>query len=247
MKRDRLFPLAVLLFAAPLVFVTASHAQRAARSSSPIRAVATTHRGATTMASPLRSRRNSPTQGGVFNNGFSNGLGNVNFFAPNALGPNGINLVTNQDIGIEAAIDPATQLRLATASRFGRGSTGFFPGGYYFLDGGGAYALPQDYAEGDQSAQQQQPQQQQPIVMMQAPAQQQAPEANEQSLPDAGQFTLVLRDGSQIEAIAFTHMKDRIIYITREGTRRTLAFNDLDTDATIRLNQERGTPLQLPL
>lgn len=35
-------------------------------------------------------------------------------------------------------------------------------------------------------------------------------------------------------------------YITRDGTRRTLAFSDLDADVTVRVNQERGTPLQLP-
>jgi hypothetical protein len=51
----------------------------------------------------------------------------------------------------------------------------------------------------------------------------------------------------QIEAVAFTHMKDRIVYVTRDGSRRTIALSDLDGDATVRLNQERGTPLQLPL
>ena len=67
------------------------------------------------------------------------------------------------------------------------------------------------------------------------------------ALPDAGQFTLVLHDGKQIEAVAFTRMKDKIVYIAVDGSRRTIALSELDADATIRVNQERGTPLQLPL
>jgi hypothetical protein len=42
-------------------------------------------------------------------------------------------------------------------------------------------------------------------------------------------------------------MNDRIIYVTNDGSRRTIALNEIDTNATIRLNQERGTPLELPL
>ncbi len=40
-------------------------------------------------------------------------------------------------------------------------------------------------------------------------------------------------------------MKDHIVYITADGTRRTIAVTDLDSDATVRVNQERGTTLQL--
>jgi hypothetical protein len=64
---------------------------------------------------------------------------------------------------------------------------------------------------------------------------------------DEGEFTLVLRDGSRVSALAFTHASDKIIYISPDGDRRTLASADLDADATVRVNQERGTPLQLPL
>jgi hypothetical protein len=66
-------------------------------------------------------------------------------------------------------------------------------------------------------------------------------------LPDVGQFTLVLRNGSQIQAVAFTRSNDKIVYITVEGSRRTIAVADLDSDATLRVNQERGTPLQFPM
>jgi hypothetical protein len=42
-------------------------------------------------------------------------------------------------------------------------------------------------------------------------------------------------------------MKDRIVYITRDGNRKSVLLSELDEDATVRLNQERGTPLQMPL
>jgi len=66
-------------------------------------------------------------------------------------------------------------------------------------------------------------------------------------LPDEGQFTLVLNDGRWIEAVAFTHSNDTIVYITAAGSRYTIAANELDSDSTLRVNQERGTPLQSPL
>ena len=64
-------------------------------------------------------------------------------------------------------------------------------------------------------------------------------------LPDVGSFTLVLHDGKQIQAVAFSRIKDRIAYITPDGARRTIEAVDLDSDATVRVNQDRGTPLEL--
>ncbi len=75
-----------------------------------------------------------------------------------------------------------------------------------------------------------------------APEQQQAA-----PLPDVGSFTLVMRDGTQVDALAFTRAQDKIIYITPDGGRRTVAVSDIDGDSTERINEERGTPLQLPL
>jgi hypothetical protein len=190
----------------------------------------------------------------------------------------------NRDLDIKAFIDPATQVRIATAERRLRHSprvgTG---GGFYVLDGGGAYAIPDDSSgdvnadpgeaagqaqQGDdQGTQGQQAQQsqgtrgqgsqgsRQPIIIIQQAAQQPAGEssgaatAEEDAAPlrDVGQFTLVTRDGMEIEAVAFTRVKDKIVYITSEGARYTIALRDLDSDETVRVNQERGTPLQLPL
>jgi hypothetical protein len=58
---------------------------------------------------------------------------------------------------------------------------------------------------------------------------------------------LVLQSGKQIEAMAFTRASDRIIYIAADGSRHTMAVTDLNSEATVRINQERGTPLELPL
>jgi hypothetical protein len=152
----------------------------------------------------------------------------------------------NQDLGIKALIDPATQARLAVAERLRR-ETRFAPG-FFLIDGGGSYAVPVD-AE-------QQPQAQQPVIVVQQPAPQEAapqeayePQPTEAAapLPDEGEFTLVLRNGKQFQAAAFTRLNDKIVYITPEGGRRTVALGDLDSDATLRINQERGSPLQLPL
>ncbi len=75
-----------------------------------------------------------------------------------------------------------------------------------------------------------------------------APERQEAApLPDVGSFTLVMRDGTQVDALAFTRAQDKIIYITPDGGRRTVSASDIDSDSTSRVNEERGTPLQLPL
>jgi len=160
----------------------------------------------------------------------------------------------DRDLGIKAAIDPATQWRLAIAERLLRENRGFAGTGGYILDGGGYYAAPEESASAEPAAAAPAPQPQ--IIVVQAPpANQQAaaPAAADESqaqqppLPDVGEFTLVLRDGTKIHAVAFTRKSDSIVYITADGSRRTLAAADLDAAATERVNQERGTPLNLSL
>ena len=73
-------------------------------------------------------------------------------------------------------------------------------------------------------------------------------EAEQQEpLPDVGTLTLVLRDGARLDVVAFTMTQGQVIYITPEGRRLTISAEILDADATQRVNQERGTPMQLPL
>lgn len=157
----------------------------------------------------------------------------------------------NKDLNIKAAIDPATQLALKEAARFGCSSFG--AGGYILWDGGAYAPVEQVEEEPQESTQAPQPQ----VIVVQVPAATQpAPakvptttqsEEEQAPLPDIGQFTLVMRDGTQLKAAAFTRSDDQIIYITPDGMRHTMAVIDLDTDATLRLNSERGSQLQLSL
>jgi hypothetical protein len=161
--------------------------------------------------------------------------------------------------------------RMRRVPRLGNGGFYLLDGGAYAIpeDPNGAINADQDAQTSDQQMQDQeglsgqelaghrqteqqaQQQEQQPIISIQQPA----VEANNamiaqedvDPLPDEGEFTLVLRSGREIEAVAFTRVNDKIIYITSGGSRRTLALADVDSEATVRLNQERGTPLQLPL
>jgi hypothetical protein len=81
-----------------------------------------------------------------------------------------------------------------------------------------------------------------------APRSPELQEAEQQEpLPDVGTLTLVLRDGSRLDVVAFTMTQGQVIYITPEGRRLSIAAEIFDADATQRVNQERGTPMQLPL
>jgi hypothetical protein len=246
MRGKHRFPfLAVLVLASPLLGPSAALAQQGARvaGAQMVSSGNSSARVAIVRPGPNRARTTdsflsmSPFGGSQI---LSPGLGSSFEF-----------LGGNEDLGIKAAIDPATQWRLAVAERLLRDERhSRLLGGYYLLDGGGAYVAPAESVEGGQPGESQQPQ---VIVLEQAPVPQPAaqpqPESGRVSAspPDEGEFTLVLHDGKHIQAVAFTRMKDRIVYIGPDGGRRSIAPGDLDPDATVRINQERGTPLQLPL
>ncbi len=151
----------------------------------------------------------------------------------------------NQNLDVRALIDPVTQLRLRQAERLARETPFISPIFFPAFDSGEPVVLEQP---------QQQPPQviivQQPVAIQPAPqadAEERALAAPQAPLPDAGEFILVMRSGSQISAIAFTQQDNRIVYITRQGVRRAVPLDQLDTAATVRINEERGTPLQFPL
>lgn len=68
---------------------------------------------------------------------------------------------------------------------------------------------------------------------------------------EADELVFIRRDGSLLFAVAFTTRPAaaaegaRIVYITREGHRRSVALSELDLDATREMNEARGTTLHL--
>lgn len=149
----------------------------------------------------------------------------------------------NQNLGERAFTDPATQEQLALEERLLQ-STPAFGGVIPFL--GGGYAEPAVEPEPPQPT----------VIVLQQPAAPaeaaSAPSAarpaeGQAPLPDVGEFVLVLHNGNQIKAVAFTRQQDQIIYITKDGVRDAFPAADLDTARTKRLNQQHGTPLQLSL
>lgn len=161
----------------------------------------------------------------------------------------------NRDLPLKAIVDPVTQLEIAQAKRLLRNGGGQFSGAY-ILGGGYGYYMPEETNEpspapatdeeiqaGPEATESTQPR---VIVLQQkapaSPTQESAPPI----IPDQAPLTLVLRDGQKIKAIAFTAVDAKIVYITPDGARKTIDAADLDSAATVRLNQENGTPLQLP-
>jgi hypothetical protein len=61
------------------------------------------------------------------------------------------------------------------------------------------------------------------------------------------EFVLVRKDGQEIFAVAFSAREGRIIYVTREGLRRSVALAELDREATRLRNEERGAEVRLPI
>ncbi|HVB86396.1 MAG TPA: hypothetical protein VNK23_06995 [Candidatus Dormibacteraeota bacterium] len=156
----------------------------------------------------------------------------------------------NSDLGIEAVIDPETEWRLAVAERVARTSSGFGAGGYYLLDGGGDYILPAEPAA-DQPSESSQPGQPTVIVLQEQakpqPAADEAPAVAPQPatpLPNVSNFTLVLQNGTKIQAIAFTRMGDKIVYIAADGSRHTISASELNPSATEQLNAASGMQLR---
>jgi hypothetical protein len=232
---------------------TVAQAQRAALGSAGVAAPrasvgrARTLRGRVPAASRPAARRSAAiteSDSGISASGFS-GIAATGAFG--LLTPSlGFNFgAANQDLWIKAAIDPATQWRLFDRQRFSRNEG--FGAGFYLLDGSAYYEPPAEPSETDQTAAQEQSAPTETESAEAQPAEEQPASEAAAPVEDVGQFVLVLRNGTQLQAVAFTRANDHIVYVTSDGFRRTLALSDLDTDATIRINQERGTPLQILL
>lgn len=90
-----------------------------------------------------------------------------------------------------------------------------------------------------------------PVISVKQPVQIDRPASNSSPAlvdpPDDGQFTLVMRNGEKIQAFAFTHRKNNIVYVGLDGATGAIAVEDFDFQATIEINQERGVSIRLSL
>ena len=203
--------------------------------------------------SPIRPRtvvpqtQNVPVNSAFFGGGFSGGTIQDLFGYPvPGLGFDYTNFgALNSNLGVRALIDPVTQQEIALALRIRAVTGGGVNTGFFYPFGGAPIVMETPIA-----APQPEAPAPAPIVVVAPPAAQPAPQvqpaAQEQPLPDPGEFVLVQRDGRLLFAVAFTGEPGRIIYVTKEGLRRTIALSQLDVDATLRMNEERGTSIQLP-
>lgn len=153
----------------------------------------------------------------------------------------------NGNLGVRALIDPVTQQEIALALRLRGYSYGYGGYPYFFSPFGGSPIVMETPAV---SAPEQDAPAPAPVIVVPPPAAQ-APsqarsDAEELPLPDPGEFVLVQRDGRLLFAVAFTGEPGRLIYVTKEGLRRSVSLEQLDVDATLRMNEERGTAIQLP-
>jgi hypothetical protein len=151
----------------------------------------------------------------------------------------------NGNLGVRALIDPVTQAQIALALRLQAAAAPVSP--FLFSGFGGVPIVMESPAPVIVV-------QQAPVPAPQAPAEEPRPAVTVTQSPivpqepprDAGEFVLVQRDGRLLFAVGFTAEPGRVVYVTREGLRRTIRLEQLDVDATLRMNEERGTSIQLP-
>lgn len=151
----------------------------------------------------------------------------------------------NRNLGIRALIDPATQLQLALARQILR-ETPFFPFVPAFpFNSAGVVVVPQPQVV---ILQQPVPIEEREERVRQAEVEAQPqPRREPEPVAELGELILVRSDGKVLFAVAFSQVNDRLVYVTREGIRRSFPISELDRDATQQMNEERGTSLRLPI
>jgi hypothetical protein len=147
----------------------------------------------------------------------------------------------NRNLDVRALIDPVTQQRLALSLRIQReiGATSFAP---IFFPWSGAPSSQQPVVV----ILQQPPATAAPTEPAPAPAPPPAAQAvPEQPVREVGEFVFVRRNGTLLFVAAFRRQDDRVILVTKEGLRLSMLVADLDVDATLRINEDRGSDLHL--
>jgi hypothetical protein len=152
----------------------------------------------------------------------------------------------NRNLGTRALIDPAIQQQLALAREIRR-ETPSFP-----------VSLPIVVSSNVNQIFITMPP---PVVIVQQPAVVEAPVPTsrdaqpspvvqeappQQPVAELGELVLIRRDGRVVFAVAYSIINSRLVYVTREGIRRSFPLAELDGEATVQMNEERGTSLRLP-
>jgi len=121
-----------------------------------------------------------------------------------------------------------------------------------FIGGGGFY-VPVSYnpESSTQTVAQETASNEQPDSNGQASAQEPAAASRSGSYPYSyseplAEYIFVKRDGSAFFAVAYTLLKDKLQYVTKEGLRRIVPLDSIDLDATQKFNEERGNTIILP-
>ena len=156
--------------------------------------------------------------------------------------------VRNRNLGVRALIDPVTQQQLALAREIRRETP----------VGAAPVFLP-TVVNNIQIVVMQQP----PVVILPSQEAYEEPERIERTrtmesepapaparapapVVELGEIVLIRQDGTLVFAVGFSTNDGRLVYVTREGVRRSFPLHELDMGATRRMNEERGTSLRLP-
>lgn len=62
---------------------------------------------------------------------------------------------------------------------------------------------------------------------------------------EVGDMVLIKRDGGLVFAVAYVVRGERVVYVTREGQRQSIALSHLDFEATRDMNESLGTTVKL--
>jgi len=175
------------------------------------------------------------------NIGVASGLTNLPIFSTNTTVP-GLGF----DYPHLAAVNP----------RHGRGRSGFGQNGSFGF-GGFLLSSPEIIVENPQAveeAQQAAPEEVAPNFVAgddgRGPQRQYTPRTSPAPAPepavDASEYVFVRRDGRLLFAVGYSWDNGTLRYVTRDGVRKSVTQDNLDMDATLQFNEQRGLSFRVP-
>jgi hypothetical protein len=157
----------------------------------------------------------------------------------------------NQNLALKAAIDPATQHRLAFERKMRASSTA--TSRISFFSTTQVIIVPQppvvilnepESAPRDEeltlaagpgvTRRRHEPE---PV---ESPGELLAPQPAAPPLTELNEIVLVRRDGKLVFVVAYSRQGERLVYVMRDGLRRSMLTSEIDAEATRLINEERG-------